>query len=143
PLAERNVELNIEFVRVSNDTEKPSWLGIVHPLERAQGSLVLERLLERVRVSHSQLHSAINTLSEQHGHFGYSERNELLNQIRQDTAQAGKRWTQFADLYKLYFGGMALRRETINLNNLLERALKDPRISRAATQLKVHAVSRT
>lgn len=142
PLAERNMELSIEFVSINNNSEKPGWLGIVHPIERSQGSMMLERLLERVRVSHSQLHSAINTLSEQHGHFGYSERSELLNQIKIDTTNAGRRWNQFSDLYKLYFGGMSLQREAINLNSLLDRVLKDPRLTRASAMLKLQPLSR-
>src|SRR5690606_36444490 len=93
-------------------------------------------------VSHSQLHSAINTLSEQHGHFGYSERSELLNQIKIDTTNAGRRWNQFSDLYKLYFGGMSLQREAINLNSLLDRVLKDPRLTRASAMLKLQPLSR-
>lgn len=142
-LAERNAELSMEFVRIDNDNREPSWLGIIHPVERAQGSLTLERLLERARVSHSQLNSAINSLAEQHGHFSYNERSELLGQISVDATNAGKRWTQFADLYRLYMGGLVLRRETVNLNDLLERVFRDPRLTRGAAQFKTRLPSRT
>jgi DNA-binding response OmpR family regulator len=142
-LAERNAELSMEFVRIDNDNQEPSWLGIIHPVERSQGSMMLERLLERARVSNTQLHSAINSLAEQHGHFSYNERSELLEQISADAANAGKRWTQFADLYRLYMGGLILRRETVNLNDLLERIFRDPRLSHASAQFKTRLPSRT
>lgn len=123
PLADQSGELRIEFASIDNDLDKPSWMGIVHQNEQAHGPLQLERLLERLRVSHTQLRGAINTLAEQHGHFSYNERDALLQQIKTDATSAGKRWNQFYDFYTLYFGGLTLHREPASLNDLLERVL--------------------
>ncbi|MBK8020899.1 MAG: winged helix-turn-helix domain-containing protein [Chloroflexi bacterium] len=143
PLAARNVELSVEFVSIDNATDRPSWLGIVHPVEQSQGTLMLERALERVRVSHSQLHGAITTLAENHGHFSYGERNELLSQIKVDAGNASKLWNQFADLYRLYLGGMALRRESVTIETLLGQMLNDSRLTNGGTQLKIQAPTRS
>ncbi|MFN8447208.1 MAG: response regulator [Anaerolineae bacterium] len=143
PLAERPVELRVEFVKIDNGPEKPTWMGVIHQLAESQGSLMLERLLERLRVAHTQLRGAVHTLTEQHGHFSFNERDELLKQIDADTASAGTRWNQFYDLFKLYIGNTALHRDRVNLSRLLERAVNDARSATKRTAVSLQPASRT
>ena len=143
PLAEQNIELSIEFVGIDQNSDKSTWMGVVHQGGRLQGASasVLEPLVGHMRVAHMRLRSAIETLEEKHGHYSHNEHSELLEKIRINATIASKHWEQFDNSYSDYFAGISLRPESINVNNLLERALKDDGLSREQTQLKIELLS--
>ncbi|MFQ3567051.1 MAG: response regulator [Aggregatilineales bacterium] len=143
PLAEQNVELRVEFARTDRDSESVNWLGIIHPFERSRSAITLNRLMDRVRVGYTQMRGTIHVLAEQHGHFSYGERDEIIKQIEIYAGTLSQWWNQFYQLYSLYLGGLVMQRSTINLEELLGRALQDHRLKQNGGQVKLLPHART
>lgn len=143
PLAERNIELRVEFARTDRDSESVNWLGIIHPVERSRSAITLNRLMDRVRVGYTQMRGTIHVLAEQHGHFSYGERDEIIKQIEAYAGTLSQWWNQFYQLYSLYLGGLVMQRSAINLEELLERVLQDQRLKQYNERVKLSPHART
>jgi two-component system KDP operon response regulator KdpE len=124
PVSGQGADLQVEFSKVFGQDETISWIGVIHHDSRAKRNGVIDALLEKIRVPYAQVRSQISTLVEQHGHFGYRERDKLIAQIEGAVNSMGREWDHFVDLYKLQSGGVTLHRELVNLQNLMEHLLE-------------------
>lgn len=124
PVGNRGPDLQVEFSKVFGQDETISWIGVIHHDNRSKRNVVIDGLLEKIRVPYAQVRSQISTLVEQHGHFGYRERDKLLSQIEDAVNRMGREWDHFVDLYKIQSGGVTLHREMVNLQPLMEHLLE-------------------
>ena len=87
---------------------------------------------ETLRVPSLQLRSLRTTLSEQHGHLSYRERDALLpRQLENDLERVNLLWNNFQEVYALETNTLALNREQADLTNLLRRVLKARPLNRS------------
>lgn len=115
------IELNIDFVKFLNDGDSISWVGVVRLKAAERESLRLDALFERV--SYAQTRSLITTLADQHGSLNYGERQRLLDDLEAGIERIGRQWDSVIDLYRLRYGEMPIRRETIVLNDVIQRVI--------------------
>lgn len=92
---------------------------------------------DSLRIPYAHLRSLINTLSEQHGHFGYRGRHQLLRQIEDSVERFGGLWSNFLDIQSLESGDLQLQRDSANLYELMLRIVSNRHINKYQRQIKL------
>lgn len=118
----------IEFARIEPFTDQPAgWMGVIYdantsstPHSQLQ-DLMVTTAAESLRVPLAQIRSLVSTLSEQHGHFNYRERDQLLTQAKSQVEMTTDLWNNFLEVYSLQTGAVTLNPESINVVELIQR----------------------
>lgn len=130
------VELLIDFVRLGNDGEGVSWVGVVRQKSQPRDErLRFDKLFERI--PYAQTRSLIAALAEAHGSMSYGERQRLLDEIETGIDRIGRQWDNVIDLYRLQFGGLPIRRELVQLNDVIARVIGGRVFQRYVRQIDI------
>ena len=130
------VELLIDFVKFWSEGDAVSWVGVVRPkMQTRTDEFRLDAMFERVSYAH--VRSQITSLREQHGHLSYGERQRMLDDIEGGIDRIGRQWDNVIDLYRLQHGGIPIRRETVRVNDVVERVVGSRALARASRQIRV------
>ncbi|MBX3061330.1 MAG: response regulator [Anaerolineae bacterium] len=140
-------DISLEFVKIEGiNNRKIAWAGVLRN-EVAAGSapssfqsMVLNTMSENLRIPYAQLRSLISTLSEQHGHFAYRERDQLLRQIEENFERFGGLWSNFLEIQGLELGDIALQREPANIYELMLRVVNGRTVSRYQRQIHLEVI---
>lgn len=142
PGQERNITL--EFVRMEGlNSRRMGWAGVMRSEVSPTGntnrfqSQMITHAADSLRVDYTQIRSLIGTLSEQHGRFGYRERDQLLRQIEESFERFGGLWSNFLDIQSLESGNIQLQRDNANIYDLMTRIVNSRQISKYQRQVKV------
>jgi len=124
-------ELTIEFVKIAGLGKKISWVGVIRSAVKTRQpsqfqDLLVNSMSENLRMPYAQVRSLITTLSEQHGHFSYREREHLLSLIRASVDRVGQLWNNFLEIYNLEVKGIVLNRENTAVQDLVQRVVNNP-----------------
>jgi two-component system KDP operon response regulator KdpE len=121
-LLEPKVELYIEFIKsLGGNTYSLGWLGVIHNKSWSKHDEVFDTLVDDMRLPYAQVQSLFATLADQHGHFSYGQRVQLIGQIGYAVEQISQRWDDFHSLYKLRFGGISIDRDRVRLQDVIQR----------------------
>ena len=122
--------LFLEFVKFDGPgNQKINWIGALRSTARSQHvfktpDMMFNTMIESLRVPSLQLRSLAATLSEQHGHLSYRERDQLLRQLENDLERVNLLWNNFQEIYALETNTLALNREQADLADLVRRVLE-------------------
>jgi DNA-binding response OmpR family regulator/signal transduction histidine kinase len=130
-LAKLDRDLSLEFLQIAGvDGKRNSWVGVMRAGSQSKSTSQLQDSLvasvsENFLMPYTHLRSLLASLSEQHGRFGYRERDNLLGQIRSGVDWVGRLWNNFAEIYKLETGGLILDRQPTDIDELVRRVLSN------------------
>lgn len=137
-LIEPKADLHIEFIKsFSGNTHAHGWIGVIHNDSWAKQDFVFDSLVEDMRLPYAHVQSLLATLMEQHGHFNYRQREQLIGQIGNSIEHMSRLWDDFHDLYKLRFGGITIGRERVKVDELINRIVGSRQFQKAYRQFNV------
>ncbi|MCC7206219.1 MAG: winged helix-turn-helix domain-containing protein, partial [Anaerolineae bacterium] len=137
--------LYLEFVKFDGPgNQKINWIGALRSTARSAHlfktpDVMFNTMIESLRVPSLQLRSLAATLSEQHGHLSYRERDQLLRQLEADLERVNLLWNNFQEIYALENNTLALNREQADLADLLRRVLEARPLNRFQRSFVVDA----
>ncbi|MCC7448967.1 MAG: response regulator [Anaerolineae bacterium] len=139
-------ELTVEFVKIAG-LGKISWVGVIRSAAKMRQpsqfqDLLVNSMSENLRMPYAQVRSLITTLSEQHGHFSYREREHLLSLIRASVDRVGQLWNNFLEIYNLEVKGIVLNRENTAIQDLVQRVVNNPYANKANRRMACTAQPR-
>src|SRR5258708_6656304 len=136
-------DLHIEFVHINGlDDQKISWAGVIRSNTLSEHSskvyeVLINSMSENLRMPYANIRSTVGTLIDQHGYFNYRDRDLLLNQVKTGVERVGQLWDNFLGIFDLQMGGLVLNRETVNVQQLVEKVLNNPAFSKFQRQFSV------
>ena len=123
-LLDPDVELYIEFIKsLGGNAYSWGWIGVIHSTSWSSHDEVFDTLVDDMRLPYAQVQSLFATLADQHGHFSYGQRVQLIGQIGHSIEHISQLWEDFHSLYKLRFGGISIDRERVRLQDVINRII--------------------